>query len=252
MTSRNNSNWSKLQILEYFMLIFFTSISVYLLSRDNNLIVELHNRFNEIPFLIVSFIAAVFFGLWLIPYSTDLMTNSAAGLAEKFFGAKQRTLVINSTTNLPELFLMFISLGLGRLGGVATPLGSNLANIYLMFAIAPVIVIGKWFLLRKPSRIRNLFTLLKKEKNLVIWHLVISLTMFMFSSFGCWSITGIFPFIALPDNTFIRTGHFLLTGALICFVGVALYFFFEQKLKTKRPEIFEDIEDENFAWVQSE
>ena len=252
MTSSNESNWSKTQILEYSMLMFLSLSSFYLLSRDNNLILELHNKIGSIPFLVMSAIAAVVFCLWLIPYSTDLMTNSAAGLAEKFFGAKQRTLVINSTTNLPELFLMFISLSLGRLGGVATPLGSNFANIYLMFALAPIIIIFKWLLLGKFSRIKNFINLLIEEKKLVLWHLIISLMMFFFSSFACWSMTGIFPFLTLPKNTLIQTGYFFLIGGCICLIGVGIYFFFEQKLKRKRPEIFEDIENENFepSWIK--
>ena len=252
MASRNDSGWSKLQISEYFMLLALTSIGIYLLSRENNLIIELHNKVGELPFLLISLTATVVFCLWIIPYSTDLMTNSAAGLTEQFCGVKQRTLVINSTTNLPELFLMFISLGLGRLGGVATPLGSNFANIYLMFAFAPIIVITKWLLLGNFSQIQDFFRLLNQEKNLVIWHLTISFIMFLFSSFACWSITGIFPFIILPNNTSIKTNHFLLIGAFISLTGVVFYFFFEQKLKQERPEIFEDIEDEDFipSWIR--
>ncbi|MDJ0747560.1 MAG: hypothetical protein QNJ32_30085 [Xenococcaceae cyanobacterium MO_167.B27] len=252
MITRNDLAWSKIKSSESFMLLFSTSVGFYLLSRKNNLIIELHNKIGEIPFLLISLVTAVVFCLWLIPYSTDLMTNSAAGLTEKFLGEKQRTLVINSTTNLPELFLMFISLGLGRLGGVATPLGSNFANIYLMFAVAPIIVIIKWLLSGKMSRITDFINLLKKEKKLVIWHLTISFTMFMFSSFGCWSITGIFPFVTMPENTFIRTDYLLLIGGVICLVGVGIYFVFEQKLKKNRPEIFEDIEDADFdaSWIK--
>ena len=234
------------------MLTFLTSITLSLLSGDQNLLVELHNYIGEAPFLVISFLTAVVFCLWLIPYSTDLMTNSAAGLAEKFLGTRQRTLVINSSTNLPELFLMFISLGLGRLGGVATPLGSNFANIYLMFAFAPVIVIGKWLLLGRISRIRNFINLLKQERKLLVWHLTLSLTLFLFSSLACWSITGIFPFVVSPDNTSIRTGYFLLKGGFLCLIGVGLYFVFEYRLKSKRPEIFEEIEDKDFeaSWIK--
>ena len=228
------------------MLPFLIAISAYLLSRENNLIIEFHNRIGELPFLVIALVIAIFFCLWLIPYSTDLMTNAAAGLTEKFFGAKQRTLVINSTTNLPELFLMFISLGLGRLGGVATPLGSNFANIYLMFAVAPIIVISKWVFLGRFARIADFINLFKQEKNLLIWHLLMSSLLFMFSSFACWSITGIFPFVTLPETTLIRKDYLLLIGGFICLLGVFFYFWIEKKLKTQRPELFEDIEDENF------
>ncbi len=228
------------------MRLFLTNIGGYLLSRENNFLVAIHNRVGELPFLLLSLGIGIVLGLRLIPYSTDLMTNSAAGLTEKYLGKKQRTLVINSTTNLPELFLMLLALGLGRLGGIATPLGSNLANIYLMFGLAPIIVISKWLIKGRKSRIRRLFNLLKQEKNLVIWHFLLSGTMLIFSSLGCWAITGIFPGINMLENRLIRTDFFLVIGALICVIGVGIYFFFERELKRKRPEIFEEIEDETF------
>ena len=228
------------------MRLFLTGMGEYLLSQENNFLVAIHNRIGELPFLVLSLVTVIVLGLGLIPYSTDLMTNSAAGLTEKFLGKKQRTLVINSTTNLPELFLMLLSLGLRRLGGIATPLGSNLANIYLMFTVAPIIVIGKWFILGRRSRIRRLLNLLKREKNLVIWHLLLSLTMLLFSIVGLWSITGVFPIINLFSNQTIRTDSFLLMGSFICSIGVVIYFFYDRKLKRQRPEIFEEIDDEAF------
>ncbi|WP_287287100.1 hypothetical protein [Okeania sp. SIO2B9] len=88
-------------------------------------IIQLHRSTNEITFLAISALAAIIFCFWFIPIATDTMVNSAAGLAEKYLGKNQRTIVINSSTNNPELFLMLLSLSLGRLGGIATPLGSN-------------------------------------------------------------------------------------------------------------------------------
>ena len=246
MISRNHSYISKIQLSRYFLLGLLALTSTFILSREKNLIVELHNKIGEIPFIVISLITAVAFSLWIIPYSTDLMTNSAAGLAEKAFGPTQRTLVINSTTNLPELFLMLISLGFGRLGGVATPLGSNFANIYLMFIIAPIIVIIKWLLIGKVSKITKLFQLIKQERKLFIWHLLVSLTMLIFSSVACWSMTGMLPFIILPKNSYIKTNSFLLIGGFVCLIGVLLYFFFEKDLKQKRPELFDYEEDEFF------
>lgn len=228
------------------MRLFLTTIGGYLLSRENDVLVAIHNRVGDLPFLVLSLVTAIVLGLGLIPYSTDLMTHSAAGLTEKFLGKKQRTLVINSTTNLPEFFLMLVALVLGRLGGIATPLGSNLANMYLIFAVAPIMLLSKWFILGRKSRIRRLFNLLKQEKNLVIWHLLLSFTMLIFSSLGCWTIMGIFPLITLLETRLIRTDFFLVIGALICSIGVGIYFFFEGKLKRKRPEIFEEIADEAF------
>ena len=135
-----------------------------------NLIIKLHESTNEIIFLTISALIGVIFCLWLIPKATDTMTDSAAGLAGKYWGRDQRTLVINSSTNNPELFLMLLSLSIGRLGGIATPLGSNFANIYLMFLVAPLIVIGKWFLLGKFERMKNFLDLVSKEKTVFFWH----------------------------------------------------------------------------------
>ena len=233
------------------MLSFNPSISFLLLSRENNWLVELHNYIGATSFLLITVVTAMVFSLWLIPFSTNLMTNSAAGLAAKFFEAKQRTLVINSTTNLPELFLMLISFGLGRLGGVATPLGSNLANIYLIFALAPLIVLSKWLCFGQISRIRDFIHLLQQERKLLIWHLVLSLTLLSFSSWACWSITGIVPFVISPNNPLPRTGYFLFSGGFLCLIGVGLYFWFERDLKNQRPEIFEDLDAQDFeaSWI---
>ena len=208
------------------MKLFLTNIGQFLLSQENNFLVAIHNRVGELPFLVFSLVTAIVLGLRIIPYSTDLMTNSAAGLTEKFLGEKQRTLVINSTTNLPELFLMFI--------------------------IAPVIVIGKWLVLAKTSKIKKFIKLLKKEKKLVFWHLILSFTMLTFSSLSCWLITGITPLITLPETNLIGTNCFLIIGGFICLMGVVIYFFFETKLKRKRPEIFEDLENEDFdaSWIK--
>ena len=139
------------------------------------LIIKLHDSTNETIFLSISAIIGVVFCLWLIPKATDMMTDSAAGLAGKYWGRDQRTLVINASTNNPELFLMLLSLSIRRLGGIATPLGSNFANIYLMFIVAPLIVIGKWLLLGKFEMVKNFIKLIKKENKIFIWHLGMSL-----------------------------------------------------------------------------
>ena len=51
-------------------------------------------------FLVESLILGFILCFRLIPYTTDLMVNSSAGLAAKYFGNKSRTLVINASTNL--------------------------------------------------------------------------------------------------------------------------------------------------------
>lgn len=216
------------------------------------LIIQLHDSTNEIIFLTISAIIGVIFCLWLIPKATDMMTDSAAGLAGKYWGRDKRTLVINSSTNNPELFLMLLSLSIGRLGGIATPLGSNFANIYLMFLVAPLIVMGKWLLLGKTNKIKNFIYLAKKEKTIFVWHLLMSLVMFAFATTAYWSITGQSEFSSLPGATTPRSFPWLLLGSVLCLAGICLFFFYEGKLKKKRPELFEDIaeEEEEASWFK--
>ncbi|NEO36469.1 MAG: hypothetical protein F6J90_09100 [Moorea sp. SIOASIH] len=209
-------------------------------------IIKLHDFIGEIPFLVISLITAVTFCFWLIPYTTDLMVSCAAGLAGDYLGREQRTLVINSSTNNPELLLMLVSLGLGRLGGIATPLGSNFANIYLMFIVAPLFVLFKWFLRRDFNKILSLITLINREKKLVIWHSSLSLTMFGFASIAYWCLTGGFQFNYLSEDIPLRTWHWLLIGVLICIIGIGIFVYFENNLKKKRPGLFEDITEEDF------
>ncbi|MDY6940640.1 MAG: hypothetical protein SWY16_23650 [Cyanobacteriota bacterium] len=180
------------------------------------------------------------------------MVNSAAGLAGKYLGRDKRTLVINASTNNPELFLMILSLSLFRLGGIATPLGSNFSNIYLMFLVAPAIVIFKWMLAGKFDKVSILLNLVKKERKLVIWHFFMSLMMFVFSSAAYWCLTGAIEFIPLGEDSSIRKWPWLIFGGVVCCVGVFLFFRYERRLKIRRPELFEDINEENYeaSWFQ--
>lgn len=216
------------------------------------LIIQLHDSTNETIFITISAIIGVIFCLWLIPKTTDLMTDSAAGLAGKYWGRDQRTLVINSSTNNPELFLMLLSLSIGRLGGIATPLGSNFANIYLMFMVAPLIVIGKWLFLGKIQSIKDLIELVSKEKMVFVWHFVMSLLMFVFATLAYWLITGKSEFLPLADATNPRSLPWLLLGNILCLAGIGVFFIFEGKFKEKRPELFEEITEEEgeASWLK--
>lgn len=220
--------------------------NIDLSSTDTNVLIKLHNSIGNLPFLTASIVTAIYFGLWVIPHATDLMTTAAAGLAEQMWGPKQRTLVINSTTNLPELFLMLVSLSGGMIGGIATPLGSNLANIYLIFLVAPVIVISKWLWQGHCTRSKSLIVLLKRESRLVSWHLLISLLLLAFASLACWLITGIFPWASWSEEIPRQTHPHLFSGSLFCLGGVLIFLWFESKLKKKRPELFEDLASEDF------
>ncbi|NEN92280.1 MAG: hypothetical protein F6K48_26610 [Okeania sp. SIO3H1] len=209
-------------------------------------IIQLHRSTNEITFLAISALSAIIFCFWFIPIATDTMVNSAAGLAEKYLGKNQRTIVINSSTNNPELFLMLLSLSLGRLGGIATPLGSNFANIYLMFIVAPIIVIGKWVFLGKISNIKSFIEILNKEKMLFLWHFSMSLSMFAFATTAYWCITGESEFSPLPEVIDSRTLPWVIVGGITCLAGIFVFFVYEKQFKQKRPELFEDINADDY------
>ncbi len=211
----------------------------------DTLILDVYQQFGNLSFIILSLLVTVVLCFWCIPETTDLMVNSAAGLAGLYLGRDQRTLVINASTNNPELFSMIVAFTLGRVGGIANPLGSNFANIYLMFIIAPLLVIGRWLLLGKWYKARRMIALLRRERRLWFWHTVMSLTMFAFASFAYWCITGVSQFSELPAEPIVRPRYLLLEGGIACLIGIATFLFFEKKLKASRGELFDDINDEN-------
>ncbi|MCL2932243.1 MAG: hypothetical protein MGG11_08185 [Trichodesmium sp. MAG_R03] len=215
-------------------------------------IIQLHNSTNETAFVIITAFIVVIFCFYLIPTATDIMVNAAAGLASKYLEKNKRTIVINSSTNNPELFLMLLSLSLRRLGGIATPLGSNFANIYLMFIVAPIIVISKWILIGKISAIKTFIKMFNQEKMLFLWHLFMSLLMFAFASTAYWCITGKSVFAPFPEGISSRSWLWVFFGGLICLAGVLVFFFYEKQIKKKRPELFDDINADDYtaSWWQ--
>lgn len=212
-----------------------------------NILLEFYNYFGELPFIGVTFILVGLVSFRAIPRSTDLATNSAAGLAGSIWGNSQRTIVINSTTNLPELGIMLVSLfGLGRLGGIATPLGSNLSNIYLIFFVSPIVLICKWIFNQRLNHIRNLIILAKVEKQLIFWHVFMSLLMFFFASFAYLILTGNFQFMQHSGANDTLDIMSLVIAIIVSLCGVIIFLIFEKKLKKCRPELYEDIDDTNF------
>ena len=78
-------------------------------------------------------------GRYVIPWSSDGMADELAGLVGRKMGRRYRTLAVNAGTNFPELAADGLCLAIGQMGGIANPLGSNLANIYLVvLLIAPI------------------------------------------------------------------------------------------------------------------
>jgi len=203
-------------------------------------------------FLVESLILAAAICKWGIPITTDLMVNASAGLAGKHFGDKSRTLVINASTNNPELANMMVSLGMGRVGGIANPLGSNFANIYLMYLVAPVWVSVRWLFSGQFSKVAELGALLLKEKKLVISHIIMSTMLFGFSSAAYWFITGYSQFSSQSEGVELQPSHMLLIGAGVCVVGIFIFRIWDLSVKRKRPELFDDIDDDDHSesWLQ--
>ena len=74
-------------------------------------------------------------GWFVLPWSSDGMADEVSGLVGRHLGRRFRPLAVNAATNFPELLLMLYALALGKWGGIANPLGSNFANIYLVVLI---------------------------------------------------------------------------------------------------------------------
>jgi hypothetical protein len=203
-------------------------------------------------FLVESLILAALICKYGIPITTDLMVNASAGLAAKHFGDKSRTLVINASTNNPELANMLVSLGMGRAGGIANPLGSNFANIYLMYLVAPIWVSAKWLLGGQVSKVGELLRLLVKEKKLVASHIFMATMLFGFSSAAYWFITGYSQFSAATEGVELRPAHMLLIAAGVCLVGILIFRVWDLSVQKRRPELFEDIDDGDHSdsWKQ--
>jgi len=198
---------------------------------------------SEVAFVLAGLFLTLALTVWVIPKTTDWMVNSAAGLAGKHLGNKHRTLVINASTNNPEVFAMVASFFILRVGGIATPLGSNFANIYLMYLVAPLWVLLALVIAGRKDRVVSLGRLIKAERGLVAWHVVAAGILFLFSSIGYYALTGIdqFQFIRSEPHMEPSRQHLLL-GGLICLMGVIAFLLADGGLKRRRPELYEEID----------
>ena len=210
----------------------------------------------NLGFAAVAMVIAMVLSIWVIPYTTDLMVNAAAGLSGKYLGRSWRTMVINSSTNNPELASMIVALFFMKLGGIANPLGSNFANIYLMFLIAMPFVYFRFLFTGKKEQAGKLVALIKKEKKLVAWHVITSLAMFCIASGAYYLLTGQLPISFGTDTAAAATTEavgpivspwHLLIAAGVCLAGVVAYIKLERGLQKKRPELFEDIDEDEHA-----
>lgn len=196
-------------------------------------------------FLIQSIVLGLGICRWGIPLTTDMMVNASAGLAGKHFGDKSRTLVINASTNNPELANMLVSIGIGRAGGIGNPLGSNFANIYLMYLLAPIWLLAKWTMTGKSAMARQLCSLLKAEKKLVFSHVVMATFMFGLSSVAYWLMSGIHQFARQSEGVKLNPWTYLLAAAGVALVGVVIFRIWDKSVQRKRPELFDDIDSDD-------
>jgi len=217
--------------------------------------IRVRDSLGEGAFLGGTILFSLILCLFVIPWVTDHMVDSVAGLAGKHLGSKHRTLAINASTNSPELFLMLVSLAIFKVGGVATPLGSNFANLYLMFLVAPLWVFLVWFCKANKADRRQFLGLLSREKRLVSWHFVAAAGLFLTSAFAFYLLTGKMPIGGDSDPAAgeppVRGLSFILSAAGICLVAIAVMIFFDRRLKRGRPELFAGIDSsgENPSWL---
>ena len=80
----------------------------------------LYDTIGATGFGVISGLITLALCLLIIPKTTDLMVDSAAGLTGKYLGHEKRTMVINASTNLPEFFSMVVAFFMLRVGGILT------------------------------------------------------------------------------------------------------------------------------------
>lgn len=71
-----------------------------------------------------------------------------------------------------------------------------------------------------------------------------SVMLFLFSSFAYWCLTGTDQFNLLPPSEGRHSAKWLLIGAAVCSGGLAIFVWMELRLKKKRPQLFQDINDD--------
>lgn len=224
------------------------------------LLVDLHdyqstrfaNMGGDYWFLVESLALGYVLCFHLIPWTTDLMVNASAGLAAKYFGNKSRTLVINASTNNPELVNMVAAFFMRKAGGVANPLGSNLANIYLMYLVAPLFVMLRWKFKGDTEQLQRFKDLIRAERKLIYQHLGMAFLMFAFSIAGFWVLTASHPFGGLTEGVQIQPGSFLIAATVVCVIGIVAFQYWIKRLQERDPELFEAIDDEEHteSWGQ--
>ncbi len=217
-----------------------------------DLLVSLHQTLGNVSFLILSLLLAAALCALAIPFTTDLMVNNAAGLSGRLLGPSARTFTINASTNNPEAATMIVSMSFAKMGGWANPLGSLLANIYLMYLIAPAFVALRFALGRNSAGISALGRLLWKERALVFWHVAMSTVTFAVGVAALWLVGYHLPMLdrlfgSLPNGAGLtpHTGPRLWAALAALVAGIAFFLLLERRLKRSRPTLFSDIDAEH-------
>ena len=228
-------------------------VADFLCSTREVLLDSCGPTWGEAAYLGLNLLFAGSLSIWFIPKATDMMVNSAAGLTAKYLGNRWRTLVINSSTNNPEAILMFVALALRHVGGIGTPLGSNFANIYLIYAVA----LGTTLFttrLRDKSKFTEVVAVARKEKMLMAWHIGLAISLFGIATWSYYLLNSQLPIASGNEDSQVLSAERtdVICAAVICGLGVIGYLFFDSRLQRRRPELYEDIDDSSHvaSWGQ--
>ena len=194
-------------------------------------LVGLAQAWEGLPWLFPAMCLAVggVLGRYVIPWSSDGMADELAGLVGRKMGRRYRTLAVNAGTNFPELLLMGYALLIGHWGGIGNPLGSNLANIYLVLLIAPL-----WIAVTGPS---GGFGRLKSEFKLVKKHVIAALILWLFATIAMRSL-------ASDGEGQLQAANAGVSLAL-CAVGFIGFLFWARRDRRRNPEVYEG--DDGFS-----
>ncbi|MDK2971691.1 MAG: hypothetical protein PWP23_1446 [Candidatus Sumerlaeota bacterium] len=190
-------------------------------------------------FIAASMVVSALLSFVVIPRATQLMVNNAAGLAGRHLGKSWRTLCINASTNNPEAAAMLVSFGMRKMGGWSNPLGSLLANVYLMYLAGFAWVALKLAIKGDRERLRQFLRLLRAEWRLLLGHLAVSLVLF---AFGFSALR-----VMMSRETMTPLDPSVALVAVLLILGIAAFVVFEMILKRRRIELFDDMDESGFT-----
>ncbi len=228
---------------------------MFLISMDHllsSLIIGISDALGPTLFVCFSVALSIFLCFFAIPKSSEMMVNNAAGLSGRWLGPKSRALVINASTNNPEAFSMTVSMGMGRMGGWANPLGSLLANCYLMYLFGLLYVMAKLAFTGRKSELAKLIRLLKREKRLILWHVSMAVGLYGAGIFVLSLMTnGLGESSSPPPGDapqgYPHVGFPIFLSIAVILLGVVVFVLWDRRMKRNRPELFTDICDDSHS-----